>query len=48
MLLGKVHMLDPGKMARAANWYNDLFVISRNVLELPVASFSTFIFSVES
>jgi hypothetical protein len=48
MLLGIVHTLDPGKTARAANWYDDLLVVSRNVLDLPVASFSTFIFTVKS
>jgi hypothetical protein len=49
MLLGIVHTLDLGKTARAANWYDDdLLVVSRNLLELPVASFSTFIFTVKS
>jgi hypothetical protein len=35
-------------MARVVNWDDDLLVISRNVLELPVASFSIFIFTVKS
>jgi hypothetical protein len=35
-------------MARAAYWDDDLLVISRNDLELPVASFSTFIFTIKS